>query len=281
MKLEIITSFYNPMNYRNLRNNYWKFRQELNHDLTTIELSFNGQFEIEDSVQIEGNASNVMWQKERLLNIAIERSDADAVCWVDADLLFTNPNWIDELKETLKKFPVVQPFQNFIDLDADGNEIRNLPGYAWGRFQDISGYHRPGGIWAARREVLEHGLDDSQIMGGGDVLTLASFTGLWTHAIIKYMSMEWRQHSMRHAAKVYPLVRNRLGYVTGDAYHLYHGSLKNRDYVGRWKRLTDYNFNPETDIEIDSNGLWKWTDSAHPEMIEKVAAYFAERREDD
>jgi len=282
MKLELITSFYNPMNYRNLRNNYWKFRQELNHDLTTVELSFNGKFEIDDAIQIRGSSNSIMFQKECLLNIAMERSDADAVAWVDCDLIWKNPNWIEETIQKLHSFPVVQLFQNCTDLHANGEEFRTLPGHVWGEFRDIGTWKRPGGAWACRKEILDEvgGLNDSQILGGGDCLMLSAFQGNWKHSIVKYMTEAWRLHHMRYAAKLYPLVRNKLGYVTGNVDHLYHGSLQNRDYTNRWKRLTDYDYDPSEDIIKDHNGLWKWN-SEKPEMQQRVRDYFRDRREDD
>lgn len=280
MQLEVITSFYNPCSYHRLTANYWQFRDSLPCDLTTIELSFDGNFAIPDAVQVQGCADNIMWQKERLLNILIERSTADAIAWVDADLIFNNQNWLHETQQKLAQFPVVQLFQNVIDLDADGEQIRTLPGYVWGRDQGISGHLRPGGAWAARRDVLQHGLLDDHIIGGGDVMLLIGMTGWWKHPLLKQIGHNWRQKTLRDAAQIYPTVRNHLGYITGNCHHLYHGEQANRNYVGRLAKLTDHAFDPDEDIAIDANGLWKWN-SDKPEMHQAVASYFEERREDD
>ena len=40
--------------------------------------------------------------------------------------------------------------------------------------------------------------------------------------------------------------------------HQYHGDYRTRKYEYRENLLRKYKFNPETDIEIDKNGLYKW-----------------------
>ncbi|MDA7527663.1 glycosyltransferase [bacterium] len=279
-ELEIICCHYNPCNYRNLRNNYWKFRESLNADLTTVELSFNGQFEIPDAVQISGNDFNVMWQKERLLNIAIESSNADYIAWVDADLIFQNPNWINETLQKLEHHPVVQLFESVTDLDATGHVVRTSVGDAYGHSIGLKGWKRPGGAWAARCEVLQHGLADAHILGSGDAMLLSAWRGRWRHPLMRRLNKGWKEHHLRYAAKVYPLVTNNISHVSGDCLHLHHGSKENRNYVGRTTYLTDHDFDPNVDICIDEHGLWKWN-SDKPEMHQQVKDYFSERREDE
>lgn len=49
--------------------------------------------------------------------------------------------------------------------------------------------------------------------------------------------------------------------------------------------LTDYDYNPKTDIEVDAETrLLRWSEDAwryKSEMIAKVSNYFGERREDE
>lgn len=279
-ELEIICCHFNPSNYNNLRHNYWTFREALNADLTTVELSYTSQFEIPDAIQIKGDRSHIMWQKERLLNIAIERSTSEYLAWVDADLIFQNPHWINETLLKLQEFPVVQLFESVTDLDANGNTIRTSLGDAYGHISGVEGWKRPGGAWAARREVLQHGLPDAHILGSGDAMLLSAWRGRWRHPLLKRLNQNWKQHHLRYAAKVYPLVRNQIGYVSGNCLHLHHGSKENRNYVGRTTYLTDHDFDPSTDICLDENGLWKWN-SDKPEMHQLVRDYFSQRREDD
>ena len=61
---------------------------------------------------------DVMWQKERLLNLTIDRMPDryTKIVWVDADVLFTNPRWIVETSERLDEVAVVQPFSHAVRL---------------------------------------------------------------------------------------------------------------------------------------------------------------------
>lgn len=94
--LAVVTAYFNPCNYSSHRSKYGRFRRHLAPvDLFTAELSFDGNFVIEDSIRFSGTASNVMWQKERLLNLVVERlpDKYDKIAWIDADLMFCNDDW--------------------------------------------------------------------------------------------------------------------------------------------------------------------------------------------
>jgi hypothetical protein len=45
---------------------------------------------------VRTDQTNVLWQKERLLNLALQRlpEHCTKVVWLDADTFFTNPNWV-------------------------------------------------------------------------------------------------------------------------------------------------------------------------------------------
>jgi len=70
-----VTSYFNPMKSRRRLANYRTFRSRLDVPLVTVELAFDGQFELTSGdadhlIQLSGG--DIMWQKERLLNIALE-----------------------------------------------------------------------------------------------------------------------------------------------------------------------------------------------------------------
>ena len=70
-----------------------------------------------------------------------------------------------------------------------------------------------------------------------------------------------------------------LGDVPQTAYHLWHGTMANRNYAGRYDILTDHDYDPVRDL-IDVPGApLRWTDPASP-MAKAVGAYFFSRRED-
>ncbi len=58
------------------------------------------------------SARGVLWQKERLLNIGVERAPAHCrkMVWADLDIDFLNEAWVRELSVALDAHDVVQPF---------------------------------------------------------------------------------------------------------------------------------------------------------------------------
>jgi hypothetical protein len=81
-----------------------------------VELAFDGVFELchEDAeilVQIHGR--DVMWQKERLLNLAIERvpKSCDKIAWLDCDVVFGNEDWAEQASRSLDTSALIHLFQ--------------------------------------------------------------------------------------------------------------------------------------------------------------------------
>ena len=111
-----ITSFFNPLGYRRRRENYQVFRRHLNLPLVAVELAYR-EFELQATdaeilVQLRGR--DVMWQKERLLNVALQHlpPECTAVAWLDADVILDHPNWPAETCQILDRYPLVQLFES-------------------------------------------------------------------------------------------------------------------------------------------------------------------------
>src|SRR5262249_12109982 len=196
-----ITTYYNPIRYKRRLANYRIFRKNLITPLVTVELSFDGKFELMEGdadilIQISGGA--ILWQKERLLNVAIKSvpPDVDSIAWLDCDVIFERPNWVDEAKKQLKDLNVVQPFSDAVDLEREDVEIPGAHYYAAPSFPGIASWlrqtqlapaailaaktrFRGGGLaWVARREILEnYGLYDAMIAGGGDRAVVSAMYG--------------------------------------------------------------------------------------------------------
>ena len=81
----------------------------------TVELSFDGRFELVGSdaeilIQLSGGA--VLWQKERLLNLALKAvpSGVEKIAWLDCDVILERTDWVEEAKKQLDEFNVIQLF---------------------------------------------------------------------------------------------------------------------------------------------------------------------------
>lgn len=280
--LAAITCHFNPIEYENIVRNYWMFREDLQGvDLFTIELSFNNKFEIEDSIQISARPDQIMWQKERLLNILIGRlpEKYDKVAWIDSDVLFQNPDWAELAEKKLDEFPLIQLFEFAYDTDSSLDLIKRVPGIVKGGLNPTEA--KPGYAWAARREVLQKiPLLDTHIMGGGDQMIFYAAMGMFNNFMLTRTNMDWRRSYLRWGAKFYREIKAQLGYIEGDITHLYHGTYADRQYVERWLILSRNHYTPEEDIRLDQNGVWEWA-SEKPDLHAAVARYFAERKEDE
>ncbi|QDV31885.1 hypothetical protein Spb1_38310 [Planctopirus ephydatiae] len=173
-----ITCLFNPCQYQRIWRNYDLFRERLDAPLTTVELSYDGTFHVPDAIQLLGDpAKHTLWQKERLLNLAIEAvsDEYDDIAWIDADVLFTDPRWRERTEEALSRSPVVQVFDHVALLDAHGEVHEIRPGVVakLSKTHDPSvRFAHPGFARAARREALPAGLFDQNFVGGGDTTML-------------------------------------------------------------------------------------------------------------
>lgn len=288
-ELAIVAVHFNPQRYCLPIRNYWQWRHslgDLQANLITVELSFDGLFCIPDARHVQGGPDNIMWQKERLINLAIERllpEQCKFVAWVDHDLIFSNTDWAEQTVEMLSgDYDVVQLYDTWTHYDSQGrvNHRRNsLAARHLAGIATQTGPLSPGGAWAARRDYLERigGIYQTDIVGGGDQGCCDAWLGLRSsyHRLYtefqKAESTRWQQLA-RSAMR-------QCGYVPGNVDHLYHGDRQHRGYEDRHAILLRHNYNPELDIRINNTGILAW-DSEKPDLHQEVAHYFASRQED-
>ncbi len=278
----ILTCYFNPLNFTALRQNYLRFLNDIaffNVPVFSAEVSFDGSFLTDAFIKLKGTERNLLWQKERLLNLLAEKLPAKftKVAWVDADVLFLDPNWIKQTSFVLDHYPVVQLWGNWYHCDKFGNlsTIYQHVG-PMGNIYMTQGGH-PGGAWAAQRSVFP--LYDQHILGGGDTVAIEAWAGMTNSYTIRTMGDAFRQHYLLWGEEAYRKVQGRIACLPGGAIHLYHGTRQNRNYAERWKILKEGHFSPETSIKI-VNGLWEFTDPSS-RLAELVHGYFAGRQEDD
>ena len=283
--LHAVTCLFNPCGYRRLVENHRTFARHLGVPLTTVELSFDGRFEVPDSIRVTGDpAAHTLWQKERLLNLAIDSlpPEVDEVAWVDADLLFLNRGWAAEAERVLDEFAVCQLFERCHLTDAGGRVKWTAEGWAKVRAAGRSPErkHQPGYAWAARRNLLTGGgLYDRDVVGGGDRSMAFAWAGCPTPNGRQAEAPGWVRDYLDWAEGQRARTCGRIGVVRGDLVHLHHGEQKNRQYRERIGYLVDHDYDPAADLALDDNGLWRWA-SEKPAMHRAVRRFF-ERRNDD
>src|SRR5271168_4114165 len=297
-----ITSYFNPVRYERRLLNYRVFRSRLRIPLVAVELSFDGQFELTKSdadilIQVSGGA--VLWQKERLLNIALESvpPGVENVAFLDCDVVFDRTDWAEDAEAKLdERYDIIQLFSEAHYLKKD-----NLPDNASAISAELlapSIVHtggpsflsrdapvgkekriQSGLAWAAKRAILlEHQLYDAAIVGSGDILMVASIYDHSERVTERYgFNSRLKQHYLQWALPFSGRIAGRIGCLSGTIYHLWHGEPNDRNYRNRHKLLE--NFDPYSDIQIGSNGAWQWT-KPNVDFEEQLRAYFLNRRED-
>ncbi|MBX3438022.1 MAG: class I SAM-dependent methyltransferase [Planctomycetaceae bacterium] len=236
---------------------------------------------------MRGDDRNLLWQKERLLNLLIDQvpDDVDAIAWIDADILFTNPDWPAETLKALEEHAIVQLFDTAEHLMPDGSITPIKRSCGWHYVHDRKrfthfGIAHPGFAWAGRADWLRrHKLLDTIISGGGDIMIMKAITREAIQHEHK-ITGGWRRQLDEWASAAQADVEGSFGCVPGVIRHLYHGSMKNRRYLERWRYLTDHHYDPTRHLEIDAQGLYRWTEAAPKRMVRQLAQYFALRRED-
>jgi hypothetical protein len=265
--------------------------------LIVVECAFgNDPWFLDPSAEvIQLRTSAALWQKERLINCGLARvpEACTKVAWLDADILFQNPDWALRASELLDDLAVVQLADRIV-RSPRGSQTYAGAGPGFESFAAVYLAHpnamllatierhgHTGFGWAARRSVLDRaGLYDACIVGGGDHVMAHAFCGDWESPCLTRMmgsDTAWYHHAVAWASRVYPLVKARLGVVEGAALHLWHGDLASRQYDLRYEPLREAQFDPNQDLETEESGCWRWA-SEKPALHSAVENYLARRR---
>lgn len=300
--LWVITTFYNPLNLKSKQKNYNFFKSRLRKqgvNLLTVECAFNKQDfclkkEVDADILIQVRSSSVMWQKERLLNVALKYlpKNCDKIAWLDADIIFLDDNWASKASYFLQNHEIVKPFSQAIRLSklesklVLNNKIDNiklssdkLVNYYSIFDKDKTRYLAVLGT-CARREVFDNcGFYDKMILYGADKVLASSFlkkdyiNNNLPPVLLEDIKKWQRNFSLKHP-------RINIHYLNGTVYHLFHGALKYKKYNEMNKPLHQYNFNPQRDLKINKEGCFEWG-SDKTDFHNYLIQYFHNRNEDD
>jgi len=296
-----ITTYFNPCRYKTRRVNYERFMEGLARQgvpCFTVECVFDGEeFELPPGPNLlQIRSESLLWQKERLLNLAAQKLPREAryVAWLDADILFENDRWPLQAKHLMDTHPVVQLFTSADRLDEQGNRVGDVV-YSFGAVTagdpelleaqryDVHGH--TGYAWAMTRELFDKvGLYEHSVVGSSDHFMAHAIYNDYGFCIANALKHDTLQieHFKAWGQKFHAIVQGRFAVVPGRINHLWHGDLKNRRYFMRMHDVTDLGFNPNTDVEAPEGRPLRWTTTARakPELIAYFYNYFAARQED-
>lgn len=299
-----ITAYFNPLGYRNRLANFRVFRDRLGIPLVAAELVFGGQAQLgadDAEILVLADRGDVLWQKERLLNVARRALPPSCrfVAWVDCDVVFADGDWADRARDALRRHALVQPHTVVRDL-APGVRSGDLESgpvvferetmasvHARGAIDDAEtgssmlGAYSPGHAWCARRDSLDHaGFYEHMILGSGDFAMASAALGRQGRIPGPYrMNAGQAAHYLAWAGRYREAMEAGMGVVDGTLLHLWHGDLDDRRYDTRYDGLAPHDFDPEGDVAATDGCGLTWS-SDKPALHAYVRDYFAARRED-
>ena len=244
----------------------------------TMELVYDDRSpEIAEAFHVRGNS--YMFQKENICHLLEKRipTNYTKLLFLDADLVFSDEDWYNKLSEKLNSYEVVQPFTNAIWLNLEYNHIiMQRISCVFNKDKNknnINGSH-VGFAWAFQRSYFnEVGMFRYAIVGGGD-----SYCSMIYLNNTSYMDTS---SSIPEIVSQFKILFNSsrkpsISYLNGNIFHLWHGSLENRDYVNRKDILSGIGDISNVLIE-NQDGVFEFTDHI---LNEKMCNYFI-RRDDD
>lgn len=315
--LHVAAVYSNPCRWRSRRELFNNFRRHMeslpNVRLYVGELAYGDRpFEVttkDNPDDLQLRTREVLWHKENLLNLVINRFDAgwEYGAISDGDFHFSRHDVALETIHQLQRYDWVQMYSTYSDLSPTHKPMRLQHSFAfkyatgqlsedmmrtlgasdaYGSEYGSRGVGTTGGCWAFRRESFDAvgGLLDTCILGSGDWHMAFGVAGAPdSHPNVAELTKcgaRYAESIKVWQARASAAVRRNVGFVNCHALHYFHGSKKKRGYGERWKILRDNDFNPHADIYRDSHGVWQLNPN-RIKLRDDVRRYFDSRSEDD
>lgn len=231
-----------------------------------------------------------LWHKENLIDIAAKKvfqnfPDAEYIAWIDADIRFANPFWVDATIEELQTSHVAQLFSHAIDLGPRGESLHIHNGFLysyWNQLARKPHYHNwhPGYAWAMTRYAYDRvGLITRAILGSGDRHMAMSFIGCGERSFNAGVTPAYKKMVLNYQKKCERYILRDVSYVPGTILHAWHGRKRDRQYQDRWQILVTNKYDPTSDVIEDSSGVLRLDDDRW-ELRDAIKRYFRSRNED-
>lgn len=281
--------------------------------LYTVELSFGDRpFAVTDADNprhLQVTSLDEVWFKESLINYAVSRLPRDwkYVAWIDADISFARPDWVQETIQLLQHYHVIQMFSHGIDLNPQYQPMNTWEGFMFQYIKAIETgkeiiphaskvrkgqmsypygengkkiWH-PGYAWACTREAFNGfgRLIDFAAVGSADYHMAAGLVGHIDRTIADHDLKVYRKRLIGWQERALRNIQKDVGYMPGAIFHYWHGKKVDRRYLDRWKILTRNGYNPDVDITHDDQGIAHLTGNK-PRFRDELRMYFSARNED-
>lgn len=297
-QLHVISVLSNPIRYESRVRLFREYVERMTSAGVTLWIVEAAYGEREYSIQdtpgvhhIRVRCDHELWIKECMINVATRfiPPEAKYIGWQDADIAHQRNDWAIETLHALQHFPVVQPFSHAIDLGPRHEPMgQTAIGFAYsyrelGLMPSTDSYTKmhPGYAWFWRREAWDAvgGMIDIGILGSGDRHMAAALVGEVDTSVFANVHPNYLKALHQWQDRAQEAIRGNIGYVPGTIVHHFHGLKADRKYRSRWQILEKHQFDPESDITRDGQGLFRLRGNK-PALRNDIQRYFRERSED-
>jgi len=302
--LHVFTARANPLRWRTPDTLFHRFAQHMLDSgvkLHVIECQYGERpftCEVPGADHIGVRAKTMVWNKECLLNLGIRRTpEASYIAWIDADILFRQPNWAAETVQALQLYDVVQPWTTAYDLGPNGEHMAAHRCFArvlmdggpvtagakpfWQGDGGPYAYPHSGYAWAMTRQAYDWvgGLFDVGSMGSGDYHMAQALVGAAEHTLPAGSHPAYRRHVLRWQERAMRHINGNVGALPGTIEHAFHGAKPLRNYTGRWDMFLENAFDPDEDLKLNSYGVCELAGNK-PALNRAFDRYLRTRSED-
>jgi hypothetical protein len=234
---------------------------------------------------VKNRSDTPVWMKEKLINVGIKMlpDDWKYTAWIDADITFLNPDWVQDTVEALQTNDIVQMFRTAVNLGPNNEAIKIDKGFGYMHSDsgtpyvktDKYGHWHPGYAWACTRNAFRtmgSSLLDWAILGSGDRHMAMAWIGRVLDSCPGTIHMNYKIMLMEYQ---YKCQNFKVSYVPGTILHHWHGRFEDRKYRERWDVLVRHAFDPIADVTMSLR-----LTPAGKRMEKDLKAYFEGRRED-
>jgi hypothetical protein len=282
-KMAIILVYFNKQGSLRLINNLLFIKHML--DLANIPY-FIGEMSINHSPFLFAESSNIfhfespdnMFYKENIINLMepLLPPIYDKFCIMDADIIFDNSDWYNLISSKLNDVNICQPFSTAYWLNITYDDvIRENYSYLKKRIGGHEGF-----VWGFQRAWFNtYKFPTGCFMGSGDTL--------FVKAVFEKQIFEQHEYLYDSLVKYITNLPSTISsdYLDMNVYHLYHGTINNRQYLSKHTKfnnlLTNLKITTSDElIENNADDIMQWMPNYRNLFNSFMEEYLINRNDD-
>jgi hypothetical protein len=276
--------YFNTCGYIRSLQNILLFENKLkiaNIPYFSIEMVIGDQLPMLANPTLRVYSKSSLFYKEALWN-RLEKEIPEyynKIIFLDSDIIFQMPNWIDEISTMLDSYDIVHPFEYVQYLDLSYKSCKTIPSSVKIfketeiKNKNTNIYASPGFGFAITRDFYRaiNGFFDKSIIGNGDIIF---FNCIYNKENISESILNSKILAYKEAIQSY---NPKFSFLKTNIYHLAHGSKIDRQYNTRINIINAIEENYDTLFIVNSDGFLELIDD---NLNNQLYLYFLNRNED-